>query len=183
MNKDDSAKPEKKKKKRVYQAHFFDVVKAKIRENENQYEREIIEHPGSAVIVPVLNDRSIAMVKQYRHAAQKYLLELPAGTIESGETLEECALREVEEETGLKAGKIEKLTEFFVSPGFLDEKMYVFLATGLTESIQNLDEDEFVNVHRINFEEAFEKIRKNEFEDAKTIIGLILAGKRFGFDF
>jgi ADP-ribose pyrophosphatase len=183
MKNEKQTKPEIISSETVYQARVFNIVKAQIRENDNVYEREIISHPGSAVIVPVLPDKTIALVKQYRHPAGKQMLELPAGTLEKGETLEECAFREVEEETGMKAGKIEKLTEFFVSPGFLDEKMHVFLATELTKSVQNLDEDEFINVHKITFPEAFEKIRKNEFEDAKTIIGLILAGKELGFDF
>ena len=81
---------------------------------------------GAAVIIPVFEDNSVALVKQYRHAAQDYILEIPAGTLENGETPEESAYREVEEEIGFRAGKMEKLTEFYVSPGFLTEKMHGF---------------------------------------------------------
>ena len=176
-------KPKIISSKTVYNAKVFDVVKSTIRKEDKEYERETITHNGSAVIIPVFEDKSLALVKQYRQAAEKYLLELPAGTVEKGETPEKCALREVEEEIGMKATSIEKLTEFYVSPGFLSEKMYLFLATDLVPSEQNLDEDEILSVQNISFEEAFEKVRKNEIEDAKTIIGLIFAGKRFGFDF
>ncbi len=182
MNQNNPQKPEIISSETVYKARVFDVVKAKIREQDTEYEREIIEHPGSAVIVPVYEDKTVALVKQYRHPAKKYLFELPAGTVEPNETLEECAFREVEEEIGMKAGKIEKLTEFYVSPGFANEKMHIFLATDLSESEQNLDEDENIEIQRFSFEKALEKVRKNEFEDAKTIIGLILTGKHFGFD-
>lgn len=164
----------------VYEGRVFDVVKSKIREGESSYEREVVTHNGSAVIVPVIDD-SVILVKQYRHAAKEYLLELPAGSVEFGETPLECAYREVEEEIGMKAKSMEKLTEFFVSPGFLSEKMHVFLATNLTKSEQNLDEDENISLVKISFDEAFEKIRNNEILDAKTMLGLIFAGKSLEF--
>ncbi len=175
-------KPEIISTETIYQGKVFDVVKAKIREDESTYEREIVEHTGSAVIVPVFDDKSVALVRQYRHAAEEFLLELPAGTVEKGESPEDCAYREIEEEIGMKAGKVEKLVEFYVSPGFLTEKMHVFLATNLTDSKQNLDDDENISIERIALEFAFEKIRKNEIVDAKTIIGLTFAGKYFGVD-
>ncbi len=182
MSKSNAGKPETISSKTVYEGKVFDVVEAEIREDESVYKREIVTHGGSGVVVPVFEDKTVALVKQYRHPAKKYLLELPAGTVEKGETPEECALREIEEEIGMKAGKIEKLIEFYVSPGFLSEKMHLFLATELTESNQNLDDDENISIERISFKKAFEKIRNNKIEDAKTIIGLILAGKRFGFE-
>lgn len=166
----------------VYEGKVFDVVEAKIREDESVYKREIVTHGGSGVVIPVFEDKTIALVKQYRHPAKKFLLELLAGTVEKDETPEECAMREIEEEIGMKAGKLEKLSEFYVSPGFLSEKMHLFLATELIESEQNLDDDENIAIEKMSFDKAFEKIRNNEIEDAKTIIGLILAGKRFGFE-
>lgn len=176
-------KPETISTEKVYEGKVFDVLKAEIREDGREYVREIIEHGGSGVVVPVFADKTVALVRQYRHPAKKYLLELPAGTVEKGETPEKCAAREVEEEIGMRAGKIEKLTEFYVSPGFLNEKMHLFLATDLTESAQNLDEDEIVSIEKLSFSEAFEKIASNEIEDAKTMIGLIFAAKRFGIEF
>ena len=166
----------------VYKGRVFDVVKSKIREDDSEYEREVITHNGSAAIVPVIGE-TVILVKQYRHPAKKYLLELPAGSVEDGETPLECAFREVEEEIGMKAETMEKLTEFYVSPGFLSEKMHLFLATDLIKSEQNLDEDENISLVKMSLVDAFEKVRNNEIEDAKTMLGLVFAGKRFGLDF
>lgn len=167
----------------IYEGRVFDVRIARICEGENEYSREIVAHHGSAVIVPVFADNTVALVRQYRHAAKKYLLEIPAGTLEENESPEEGAKREVEEEIGAAAGKVEKLTEFFVSPGFLTEKMYVFLATDLRETEQNLDKDEFLSIEKFTFPQIFELIKNGEIEDAKTMVGVILAGARFGFIF
>lgn len=167
----------------LLESPLFTVARSTILENGTEYMRDIILHNGSAVIIPVFPDKTVALVRQYRHAAQKFLLELPAGSLEKGETAEECAYREVIEEIGFAAGKIELLTEFYVSPGFLNEKMFVFLATELTEVGQNLDDDEFLQVERLSFPEIYQKISDGEFEDAKTMLSLILAGTRFGFPF
>ena len=165
----------------IYEGKIFDVLSAKIREGEIEYQREIIKHSGSAVIVPVFADETVALVRQYRHAAEKHLLEIPAGTLEADELPETGAARELEEEIGFKAGNIEKLTEFYVSPGFLTEKMFVFLATDLTETAQNLDDDEVISIERLSCPKLYEKIRNGEIEDAKTMVGVILAGAKFGF--
>lgn len=162
----------------IRKGRIFDVVSANIREGEHEYKRDIIVHGGSAVILPVFEDMTIGFVRQYRHAAEKFLLELPAGTLEVGETPEASALREVEEEIGYKASKIQKLTEFYVSPGFLTEKMHVFLATDLTQTKQNLDDDEILSVERISFPDAMRMIENGEIEDAKTMLGLIFAKKQ-----
>lgn len=176
-------KPELISSKSVFEGRVFDITVAEIREQDTTYTREIINHHGSAVIVPVFDDRTVALVRQYRHAAGESLLEIPAGTLAEGEAPEVGAARELEEEIGVTALKIEKLSEFFVSPGFLTEKMNVFLATGLTPTAQNLDEDEFLTVERFHFEELFDLIRRNEIKDAKTMIGVIMAGAKFGFIF
>ena len=174
-------KPKTVSKKSIYTGKIFDVSLDKIREGAVEYEREIVSHYGSAVIVPVFADQTVALVKQYRHAARKYLWEIPAGSLAKGESPETGARRELEEEIGVTAENIEKLTEFYVSPGFLSEKMFVFLATDLTVTAQNLEADEFIEVEKFTFEQVFEMIRSNEIEDAKTIVGLILAGTKFGF--
>lgn len=176
-------KPEVISTETIYEGKIFDVSIAAIREGEIEYKREIIAHHGSAVIVPVFEDETIALVKQYRHAAGKYLLEIPAGSIEKDENPETGARRELEEEIGVTAENIEKLTEFYVSPGFLTEKMHVFLATDLTETKQNLEKDELIEIEKLTFEQAFRKIANGEIEDAKTIVGLILAGTKLGFVF
>lgn len=176
-------KPEILSNETIYHGKVFDISVAEIRENETTYQREIVNHHGSAVIIPVYADHTIALVRQYRHAAQEYLLEIPAGTLSEGEAPARGAARELEEEIGVRAGNIENLCEFYVSPGFLTEKMNLFMATDLTDSVQNLDEDEFLLIERLSFPQAFEKIRNNEIRDAKTIIGLILAGAKLGFPY
>ncbi|HMO80459.1 MAG TPA: NUDIX hydrolase [Pyrinomonadaceae bacterium] len=159
----------------IYRGRVFDIRVDEIRDGDVEYSREIVVHRGSAVIVPVFDDGTVALVRQYRHAAGKYLLELAAGTLEDGEDPETGAVRELEEEIGVVAGKIEKLTEFYVSPGFLTEKMHVFLATDLTETSQDLEPDEILAVERHSFSALRDMIRKGEIEDAKTIVGLMLA--------
>lgn len=173
--------PDTISRKSVYEGRIFDVCVDTIREGDIEYKREIVVHRGSAVIVPLFDDGTIALVRQYRHAAGKYLLEVPAGSLDEGEDPQTGALRELEEEIGYRAGKIEKIAEFYVSPGFLTEKMFVYLATELTETSQNLEEDELIEIERLTFEQALDKIRSGEIEDAKTIVGLTFAGSRFGF--
>lgn len=176
-------KPETISSKSIYEGRIFDVSLDTIREDGTEYDREIVIHDGSAVIVPVFADQTVALVKQYRHAAGKYLWEIPAGSLEKDENPEIGARRELEEEIGVTAGKLELLSEFYVSPGFLSEKMFVFLATDLTKTAQNLEDDELLEVENFSFERAFKMIRRNEIEDAKTIVGLILAGAKLGFNF
>jgi len=160
--------------RQVFDGSVFDVTVDTIQEGELIYQRDVVRHPGSAVIVPVFADGTVALVKQYRHPAVRYLLEIPAGTLDEGEKPEVGAARELEEELGVVAGKMEKLSEFFVSPGFCEEKMWVYLATELTETSQRLDEDEVIEVVRMTLTEALEMISDGEIEDAKTIIALLL---------
>src|SRR5205809_2822401 len=131
---------------KVFAGRVFDVTVDTVREGDKTYVREVVHHPGSAVILPLFEDGSIALVKQYRHPAVKFLLELPAGTLNDQERPEEGAARELEEELGLVAGRMEKLCEFFVSPGFCEEKMWLYLATELTETSQRLEDDELIEV-------------------------------------
>src|SRR4051794_35415031 len=128
----------------AFQGKVFDVTVEEICEGDARYTREIVTHNGSAVILPLFADGTVAFVRQYRHAAEKFLLEVPAGALEADETPESGAVRELEEEIGYKAGKLEKLSEFYPSPGFVAEKMHLFLATELTLTEQRLDEDEIV---------------------------------------
>jgi ADP-ribose pyrophosphatase len=166
--------------KEVFRGRVFAVSVDEVHEGDQTYVREVVHHRGSAVIIPVFADGSIALVRQYRHPAVKYLLEAPAGTLNAGEAPEEGAARELEEELGYVANRFEKLSEFFVSPGFLEEKMWVYLATELTESKQQLDDDEIVEVVRMPFGQALSMITTGEIEDAKTIIGVMLAAPRVG---
>jgi len=166
-------KPQTFASESIYQGRIFDIRIDSIREGDIEYKREIVVHKGSAVIVPVFDDGTVAIVRQYRHAAGKFLLEIPAGSLEAGEDPLEGAARELEEEIGVVAAKIEKLAEFYVSPGFLSEKMNVYVATGLSETSQDLEPDEIVTVERFSLEQLNKMIASGEIEDAKTIIGLL----------
>lgn len=162
----------------VYAGRVFSVSADTVTEGEVTYQRDVVHHPGSAVIVPVLDDQTVLLVKQYRHPAVKYLLEVPAGTLNHGEDPELGAARELEEELGYVAGSLEKLSEFFVSPGFCEEKMWLYLATELTATAQRLEDDELIEVVQLPLTQALEMASDGEIEDAKTIIGLMLAEKR-----
>ena len=166
--------------KNVFTGRVFDVTVDTVREADRTYIREVVHHPGSAVILPAFDDGTIALVRQYRHPAVKYLLELPAGTLNDKESPEEGAARELEEELGLVAGRLEKLSEFFVSPGFCEEKMWLYLATDLIQTAQRLEDDELIEVVRLPIDRALQMITDGEIEDAKTIIGLMLAAPRLG---
>jgi ADP-ribose pyrophosphatase len=165
---------------KLFEGRVFNVTVDTVSEGELTYKREVVRHPGSAVIVPVHDDGTVVLVRQYRHPAVRYLLEAPAGTLADGERPEIGAARELQEELGLLAARLEKLSEFFVSPGFLEEKMWVFLATELSEGTQKLDEDEVLDIVRLPIADALEMITSGEIQDAKTIIGLMLAAPRVG---
>jgi ADP-ribose pyrophosphatase len=166
--------------KEVFHGKVFSVTADSVLEGDRTYQREVVRHPGSAAILPVFEDSTVALVLQYRHPAVRYLLEVCAGTLDEGERPEEAAARELEEELGLVAGKMELLSEFFVSPGYCEEKMWLYLATDLTETAQNLEDDEAVEVVRLPLSRALEMITDGEIEDAKTIIALMLAAPRSG---
>ena len=165
---------------KVFDGRVFNVTVDTVSEGERTYQREVVHHMGSAVIVPVFDDGTVALVRQYRHPAVRYLLEVPAGTLAKGERPEIGAARELKEELGLVAARLDKLSEFFVSPGFCEEKMWVYLATELSEGPQALEDDEILDVVRLPIADALEMITSGEIEDAKTIIGLILAAPRVG---
>jgi len=180
MTESESAIPEFLDSKKIFSGRVFDVTIDTVREGDKTYTREVVHHSGSAVILPVFEDGTVALVKQYRHPAVKYLLELPAGTLNDRERPEDGAARELEEELGVVAGKLEKLSEFFVSPGFCEEKMWLFLASDLRETAQRLEDDEQLEIVRMPIERALQMITDGEIEDAKTIIGLMLAAPRVG---
>jgi ADP-ribose pyrophosphatase len=171
-------KPETVSSETIYKGRVFDVRIDDIREGDIEYKREIVVHRGSAVIVPLFDDGTVALVRQYRHAAGTYLLEIPAGTLNDGEDPLEGAIRELEEEIGVTAGKVEKICEFYVSPGFLTEKMHIFLATELTEAKQHLEEDEILTIERHSLADLLQMIVNGHNNDAKTIVGIMLCQNR-----
>lgn len=164
----------------IHKGKVFDIRVDEIREGEVEYKREIVVHKGSAVVIPVFDDGTVALVRQYRHAAGKHLLEICAGTLNAGEDPEIGARRELEEEIGVTARKMEKLCEFWVSPGFLTEKMHLYLATNLVKTQQNLEDDELLTVERLAMSDLLQMVQNGEIEDAKTMIGITMAATRLG---
>lgn len=145
----------------------------------SQGELEFIRHSGAAAVLPVLSDPAgsdpqILLIRQYRYASGGYMLEVPAGRPDhAGEDWEVCARRELQEETGLVAGKLEYLTAIFTTPGFTDEKIHLFVATDLTTGDQTLDADEFVEPVTMPMSRALAMVRSGEINDAKTICTLL----------
>ncbi len=141
--------------------------------------REVVEHPGAVAIVPLLDDGRAVLVRQYRHAVGRALLEIPAGTLDQpGESVEDAAARELAEETGYTAARLERLAAFYPAPGFATEHMTLFLATGLTAGDQGVMEDEEITVEFVPLDEVPERLARGDFSDAKTRAGLLLARER-----
>ncbi len=136
---------------------------------------EIVEHGGSVVIVPVDAEGNILLVRQYRHAAGMDMLELPAGTRDGDEPFEECAAREIREETGMEAGKLIHVGSFYLAPGYSTEYMGVFLATDLKHNPLEADDDEFLTLEKIPVKEAFAMAERGDMPDAKSLAALLMA--------
>lgn len=181
MSSNDKDLPEILSSETIFRGKIFSVTTDTVREGDKTNTRDIVHHKGSAAIVPVTSDAMIYLVRQYRHATRRYLLEIPAGSLDAGEKPETCAARELTEELGLRAGKLEKLCAFYVSPGFVSEKMWVYLATELTETQAAPEDDEDLETVRVSFARAFEMIAAGEIQDAKTIIGILHAALHMGF--
>ena len=143
-------------------------------------EMDIIRHPGASAIVPFLsdplgNDPQILLLKQYRYAAEQYLYEIPAGRLDPGEEPRTCAVRELREETGCLANSMEFLFTMFTTPGFTDEQIHVFLASGLEQGKHAREADEFITVETMPLSHALELIKTGEIKDAKTALGILFA--------
>lgn len=141
--------------------------------------REVIKHPGAVAIVALDEARQVFLVRQFRIAANRITIELPAGVLGIDEPPEDCAQRELQEEIGYKPGKMEGLGGFFNAPGYTSEYIHLYLATDLQISKLDQDHDEFLEVLRVPFEEALAMIERQEIVDAKTIIGLLQVARRF----
>ncbi|MBI3578301.1 MAG: NUDIX hydrolase [Ignavibacteriales bacterium] len=146
----------------------------------NKGVREVAQHPGGAVAVPLLDDGTIVLVRQFRYPMKQYLYELPAGKLNIGEDPKLCAARELEEETGYIAGSLKKLTSIYTTPGFCNEQLHIFLATELHQSPhgQRLEEGELdLTIEKIPFQQAVAMIGREEIVDSKTICGILLTEK------
>ena len=162
----------------IFQGKLLDVRRDKvILPNGENGIREWVNHPGAVCCVPLLPDGKIVLIRQYRYALGKEMIELPAGKLDMKETPEDCAIRELEEEIGYKANKITFLTNIHPAIGFADEKMWIYFAEDLEKTNQKLDSDELIEIIPTKLEDALEMVWNGEITDVKTIIGLIWADK------
>lgn len=141
-------------------------------------ELEMVRHPGASAIVPFLtdprgDDPQVLLLRQYRYAAESHLFEIPAGRLEPGEAPEQCAVRELREETGCTADRIERLFTMFTTPGFTDERIHLFMAVGLTRGAAVPERDEFIEVVTRPLSECLAMIERGEIQDAKTALALL----------
>ncbi len=146
---------------------------------------EIVRHRGAAAALPLYRagewsggpDAAVILIRQHRHATGGFLWELPAGKLDEGESPESCAARELEEETGTRAAELRQLTTIWTTPGFTDERIHLFLATGLKQGQVALEAHEFIERHEMPLHEAIQRVRSGEINDAKTMIALLLADR------
>jgi ADP-ribose pyrophosphatase len=141
--------------------------------NGREIELEFIEHPGAAAVVPLHADGTVTMIRQFRYAAGGWLLEVPAGKLDPGETPEQCALRETREEVGLLAERLHALGPIWTTPGFTNERIWLFAATGLTRVPQELQGDEVIEVVRMPLAEALGLAERGELPDGKSLAALV----------
>jgi ADP-ribose pyrophosphatase len=158
----------------VFQGRAFKVQHDLVQRPNGQQTYDTVHHIGAVAMVPIDPNGRILFVRQYRHAARRRLLELPAGTLEEGEPVEDTAQRELREEVGMAPGCLTRLSDFFLAPGYSTERMYIYLAEDLKPGRLLGDEDEDLETERLTIDEAFSAIRSGEIEDAKTMLGLFL---------
>jgi ADP-ribose pyrophosphatase len=163
----------------IYHGRAFNVRRDEVRmQNQHTAYLDIIEHVGAVTILPLDNEGRILFIRQYRHATGQVLLELPAGTLDPAELPENCALREIREETGYAAGKLIKIGEFFLAPGYSTEYMHVFLASDLRPDPLPGDEDEFISLEPIPIQQAYDMALNGGLQDGKSLAALLLAQPR-----
>ncbi|MCS6767372.1 MAG: NUDIX hydrolase [Candidatus Nitrosocaldus sp.] len=150
------------------------VIALRLDELDHGRVREVVEHNGSVAILPILDDGRVILERQYRHAVGKELIEIPAGKVEEGESIEGCAQRELMEETGYRAGRLEYMGRCYMTPGYCNELIHFFIATELEKAPgTTMDEDEEIELVIMSVDEAISKALANEIEDAKTLYALL----------
>jgi ADP-ribose pyrophosphatase len=165
----------------LYKGRIFTLNRDTIRfPDGSESEFDIVRHPGASAIVPFMSDPAgddpqLLLLRQYRYAAGGYIYEIPAGRLDEGESPAACAVRELKEETGCTAEQLIPLTTMFTTPGFTDEVIHLFMATGLTHGESNREADEFVDIVIMGLSEALELIHSGEIIDAKTAVGILYA--------
>lgn len=158
----------------IYEGRVFGIRRDEVIEPTGVHAtREVITHPGSVVVLPVLPDKRVLLIRQYRYATRQFLWELVAGRIDNNETPQHGAARELIEETGYRAKKFRVFLDVFPTPGFLEERMYILLAEGLTPGKAEPEEDERISCKAFTRKEAEQMIRRNTIRDAKSVAGLL----------
>jgi ADP-ribose pyrophosphatase len=166
----------------IYKGRQFSFYKERVTLPHNvEAEMAFVRHPGSAVIVPLFEDQTIAVIKQFRYVINAYIYEIPAGTIDSGESPAQCARRELEEETGYAASQFIPLGKTVLLPAYSDEISHIYLASGMTRTVQTLDEDEIIAVHRYTIQDILEMIDAGIIIDALSILAILRATHYLGF--
>jgi ADP-ribose pyrophosphatase len=178
MKKSSDSQPAKKAKvlssTTIYEGPVFGIRRDEVIEPSGVHTtREVITHPGSVVVLPVLTDGRILLIRQYRHAARQYLWELVAGRIDAGEKPREAAARELIEETGFRTKRLRVFLDVFPTPGFLEERMFILLAEGLTAGKAEPEEDEKIISRAFESKQLEEMIRSGKLRDAKSIAGIL----------
>lgn len=165
----------------IYRGHVLSLREATVLDDEPpQREAVIVEYPSSVCVVPVFPDRTVMLVRQFRKPAEEFLLEAPAGKMEPGELPENAALRELQEEVGYTAGRLDSLATFYTEPALCVQRMHAFLARDLRPARLSADEDEFIGVRRAHLDDAAALIADGSIRDAKSIAALLLAMRVMG---
>ena len=160
----------------VYSGRLLKIHKDRVLlPNGRETELEMVRHPGASAVVPFVAPDEVLLIRQFRYATGGFILEVPAGTLRPGESPDDCARREVEEEVGQRAGRLERLASIYTTPGFTDEIIHLYAAYDLSQASQNLDHDEVLTVERMPLAAALAAIRRGEIVDSKTICALLLA--------
>ncbi|CAN5868427.1 NUDIX hydrolase [soil metagenome] len=164
---------------RVYSGRIVNLDQDSVRfPDDSVGQLEILRHPGAAAVVPFLDpprdpDPRVVLIRQFRHAADGFIWEVPAGRLDSGESPEHCARRELEEETGMRAARLERLTTIYTTPGFTDERIHLFLAEELEPGAEHREADEFMELHTLRWSEVLRLVEQGEIVDGKTLVALL----------
>jgi ADP-ribose pyrophosphatase len=165
--------------KRLYSGRIVNLDLDTVRfPDDSVGQLEMLRHPGAAAVVPFLDppggaDPRAVLIRQFRHAADGYIWEVPAGRLDAGEPPEACAARELEEETGMRARRLERITTIYTTPGFTDERIHLFLADGLEPGAEHREADEFMELHTLRWSQVLGMIERGEIADGKTLVSLL----------
>jgi ADP-ribose pyrophosphatase len=164
---------------RIYSGRIVNLDLDSVRfPDDSTGQLEMLRHPGASAVVPFLDpprggDPRVVLIRQFRHAADGYIWEVPAGRLDKGEPPESCAARELEEETGMRARRLERLITIYTTPGFTDERIHLFLAEGLEPGAEHREADEFMELHTLRWSQVLGMIERGEIVDAKTLVSLL----------